>query len=52
METRFDSKAGNCRRCGGQIIKLHEEIFCLQCGARYSMDGRLSTDLTDEVKTK
>jgi len=30
-----------CQRCGGQLIRSHDEINCLQCGAPHSAEGKL-----------
>ena len=38
LETR---QSRICKRCGGQLIRSHDEINCLQCGAPHTEEGRL-----------
>lgn len=38
LETR---QSRMCKRCGGQLIRSHEEINCLQCGAPHTEEGKL-----------
>ena len=38
LETRQHHK---CQRCGGQLIRSHDEINCLQCGAPHTAEGKL-----------
>ncbi len=37
-----------CQRCGGQVLRSHDEIICLQCGAPHTADGKLIMTLTAE----
>jgi len=30
-----------CQRCGGQLIRSHDSIGCLQCGAPHTEEGKL-----------
>jgi len=34
-----------CQRCGGQILRFYDEAACLQCGAPYTKDGELTTQV-------
>ena len=44
---------GQCKRCGGQLIRNHEDIFCLQCSAPHDDNGELiSTIDGKDVKPK
>lgn len=38
LETRRHHK---CQRCGGQLIRSHDEVNCLQCGAPHTAEGKL-----------
>ena len=37
-----------CQRCGGQVLRSHDEIICLQCGAPHTAEGQLVMTLTAE----
>ena len=44
---------GTCKRCGGQIIRNHEDIFCLQCGAKHYGNGDIIPTIDgEEVKPR
>ena len=37
-----------CQRCGGQVLRSHDEVICLQCGAPHTVEGQLIMTLTAE----
>ena len=37
-----------CQRCGGQVLRSHDEVICLQCGAPHTAEGELVMTLTAE----
>ena len=38
-----------CQRCGGQVLRLSDDISCLQCGAPHTKEGKLATYFAQEL---
>ena len=41
-----------CHRCGGQVLHFTDGIFCPQCSAPHTKEGRLETCSTRELSLR